>query len=162
MAITIQVVGTKNTGKTLVITHLIRRLVNEGYRVAAIKHDAHSSSMDVPGTDSFKMSTAGARQVVLESNNQVFFHQQGHRPSLKAIVSFLAAQNDVVIIEGHKAVHYPRILLLDTSSAVDDVSDPSLIIAECIVRGGQVNTPALEKVLQIAMAYLKRQMGEAK
>ena len=48
MAVTIQIIGAKNTGKTLVVTRLIDRLTKDGYRVAAIKHDAHASSMDVP------------------------------------------------------------------------------------------------------------------
>ena len=43
MAITFQIVGHKNSGKTLVTTKLISALTAQGWRVAAIKHDAEQT-----------------------------------------------------------------------------------------------------------------------
>lgn len=51
MAITLQIIGHKKSGKTLITTALIERLSKEGYRVAALKHDAHNAAMDVPTTN---------------------------------------------------------------------------------------------------------------
>ena len=67
MAITLQIIGHKKSGKTLITTTLIERLSKEGYRVAALKHDAHNAAMDVPTTYSARMSSAGAKQVILQS-----------------------------------------------------------------------------------------------
>ena len=50
MATTLQIIGHKKSGKTLITTALIERLSKEGYRVAALKHDAHNAAMDVPNT----------------------------------------------------------------------------------------------------------------
>ena len=113
MAITFQITGHKKSGKTLITTSLIKKLTLAGYSVAAIKHDAHHAAMDIPGTDSDRMSSAGASQVILQSETSLFFHQEGHVPSLPAMVDFLGRTADFVLIEGHKeAILYPQLLLL--------------------------------------------------
>ena len=113
MAITLQIIGHKKSGKTLITTALIERLSKEGYRVAALKHDAHNATMDVPTTDSARMSNAGANQVILQSATEFFFHQKSNVPALTEMVELLSDDNDFVLIEGHKEVtQYPQILLL--------------------------------------------------
>ena len=160
MAVTIQIIGAKNTGKTLVVTRLIDRLTTDGYRFAAIKHDAHASSMDVPGTDSYQMSAAGAHQVVLESNNQFFFHQQGSRPALSKMVARLAPDNDVIIIEGHKAAPYPKVCLLDEEHPGTLTATPALIRTGRVVKYARVDKSALSNLVAAIYTDLKHQMED--
>ena len=47
------------TGKTTYLTRLIPCLKAKGLRVAAVKHDVHGLSLDVPGTDSRRLAEAG-------------------------------------------------------------------------------------------------------
>ena len=54
------VCGVKNSGKTILIQKLIPLLQNQGLKVAAVKHDGHDFTPDVPGTDSHRMKAAGA------------------------------------------------------------------------------------------------------
>lgn len=128
MAITLQIIGHKKSGKTLIITTLIQQLTAKGYHVAAIKHDAHNAAMDTPQTDSDRMSKAGAAQVILQAKNNLFFHQQGKLPTLQQMVNFLAVNNDIVLIEGHKEAHgLPKLLLLgDNEQPHDVISTPPL------------------------------------
>ena len=52
--------GVKNSGKTTLMEKLIRVLTGRGLQVAAIKHDGHDFTPDVPGTDSWRFGQAGA------------------------------------------------------------------------------------------------------
>lgn len=59
------VTGESGSGKTTVITALIRRLTQMGIRAAAVKHAPHGFAGDWPGSDSARMEEAGAIAVVL-------------------------------------------------------------------------------------------------
>lgn len=158
MAITIQVVGHKNSGKTAVVTALIKRLTDADYRVASIKHDAHTGTMDVPGTDSARMTDAGAQQVILTAENQFFFHQQGAVPSLASLVHYLSGANDFIIIEGHKAAKYPKIWLLqegESPLAVD--CNNCLRPPVCLLRHSQIDETELPKLVDWLFNYLVEQ-----
>ena len=47
--------GSKNTGKTWLLEHLVSILAGAGVRAAVINHDGHEFEADVPGTDSHRM-----------------------------------------------------------------------------------------------------------
>ena len=53
------VVGTKNTGKTTLVTLIVSELVNRGYRVGTVKHTHHE--LDLEGKDTWKHREAGSR-----------------------------------------------------------------------------------------------------
>lgn len=160
MAVTIQIVGPKDSGKTAVVTRLISYLTKRHFRVAAIKHDAHSSSMDVPGTDSYQMSAAGAHQVVLEADSQLFFHQQGPRPPLATLVKLLGAENDVVIIEGHKAASYPKVVLLGDDKASNRDFTAVITAPIRLVQNAHLDIRACDHLVQRIYNYLISQMGD--
>lgn len=122
MALTIQIVGHKKSGKTLVATRLVKRLSRAGWTVAAIKHDAHTGSMDHPGTDSDRLFEAGATQVVFESQRGCFLRQRRTKP-LSQVIEQLDEKNDVIIIEGHKQAPYPRVILLKSDERPADWPD---------------------------------------
>jgi len=61
----IGVVGESGSGKTTVIVDVVRRLAQEGIRVAAVKHAAHGFDIDRAGSDSARVAGAGAALVVL-------------------------------------------------------------------------------------------------
>lgn len=119
MALTIQVVGHKKTGKTLVTAGLIKRLTRAGLSVAAIKHDAHDGNIDQPGTDSDRLYQAGANQVVFQSRQGSFQRSRTSQP-LANLVDQFQQTADVVVIEGHKAAHYPKLILLAPGESRSD------------------------------------------
>lgn len=158
MAITIQIVGHKNSGKTAVTTSLIKQLTRAGYRVASIKHDAHTGTMDYPGTDSARMTAAGAHQVILEADGQFFFHQRGAVPPLAELVQHLVPDNDFIIIEGHKAASYPKIYLLQEGEQPDSSTLQNCICRPvCILHQSRIDDQQRDKLVKWIVSYLNKE-----
>lgn len=71
----VQVVGPRDSGKTLLITELVRRLKREyrGLRVLVVKH-SHHKKIDVEDKDSFRFISSGADLaiVAVESEYALF------------------------------------------------------------------------------------------
>ncbi len=61
----ISFIGFSKSGKTTVISELVRYLVGKGYRVGVIKHTNKNFEMDQEGKDSWRIYRAGADVVVL-------------------------------------------------------------------------------------------------
>lgn len=103
-------VGWKNSGKTTLIEKLIAGLKEVGYRVAAVKHDAHRFEIDHPGKDSYRFSAAGADATVLSSREKtavVFCHPE--ELPIETILSRLLEGVDIVLAEGYKTSRFPKI-----------------------------------------------------
>jgi molybdopterin-guanine dinucleotide biosynthesis adapter protein len=106
----ISIVGASNSGKTTFLEKLIPELAGRGYRVGAIKHDAHSFEMDREGKDTWRLKKSGANTVAISSPNQV--------ASIRQVESELEVQEiavryfwteDILITEGFKSLHFPKI-----------------------------------------------------
>jgi len=52
----ISVVAKSGTGKTTLLEKLIAELKRRGYRVGAMKHDAHQFDIDREGKDSWRLT----------------------------------------------------------------------------------------------------------
>ncbi|WP_052329886.1 molybdopterin-guanine dinucleotide biosynthesis protein B [Thermicanus aegyptius] len=108
----IQVVGYANSGKTYLITHLIRHFQKKGYRIAAIKHHSHPISFDEEGKDTWKHRNAGANQTLLVSGNRLIqWEEEDHDFTLEEVISKID-KADLLMIEGFKDSPHPKILLL--------------------------------------------------
>ena len=68
----VSIVGKSGSGKTTLIEKLLKELLAKGYRVATIKHDAHSFDVDHAGKDSWRHREAGAAAVVIASSSRLF------------------------------------------------------------------------------------------
>ena len=95
------------TGKTTLITQILRELKKEGFRVAVIKHDAHQFEIDREGKDSWRFSQAGAAVTILSSPAKTAVIEQRERsfPQLAAMVHDV----DLILVEGYKQENIPRI-----------------------------------------------------
>ena len=111
----ITVVGTKNTGKTTLVTMIVKELSKRGYKVGTIKH-THPDS-DLAGQDTWKHREAGAKIVVGSGKGPFSFINK--LLSLKNILKIVSsAENpEYVVIEGFKAANYANI---STTSEKDD------------------------------------------
>lgn len=161
MAATLQIIGHKKSGKTLITTRLIQQLTAQGYQVAAIKHDAHHATMDTPHTDSARMSTAGANQVILQSEDEFFFHQQQQVPTLSQMVNFLATNNDIILIEGHKEAPYPKLLLLKPGENSRDVlTTAAPLQTGTIFKNAAATLTGQDQIVTWARDYLKEVINQ--
>lgn len=102
-------VGYSDSGKTTLMTSLIRIIKNRGYKVAAIKHAAHKYNMDRPGTDSWLYAEAGADQTIVvgpESYNITV--RTSKTPRLAEILEQIK-DVDIILVEGFKNEPGPKI-----------------------------------------------------
>lgn len=109
------VVGTKNTGKTTLVTMIVEEMVKRGYRVGTIKHTHHD--FDLEGKDTWKHRKAGAELVVGSGKNTFFMVNE--QLSLENILKSISniTELDYVVIEGFKSSNYPKV---STTEVKDD------------------------------------------
>ena len=109
----IQVIGYKNSGKTTLSTKLIDFFSNEGINVASLKHHGHGGiPLGLEETDSAKHLQAGA--VISGVEGDGMFQLTKQEPwNVEDMLDFYRRLNiELVIIEGFKAHHYQKIVLI--------------------------------------------------
>jgi molybdopterin-guanine dinucleotide biosynthesis protein B len=105
----LSIVGKSNVGKTTLLEKLVRELKVRGYRVATVKHDAHSFEIDHPGKDTWRHAQAGSDHVVIASPNRIAHIQRIERElTLPEIVAAIT-DADIVLTEGYKRGPAPKI-----------------------------------------------------
>lgn len=117
------VCGLHNSGKTTLITHLLPIFHERGLKVAVLKHDAHGFTPDVPGTDSYKLREAGADPVAVYSPTQTMY-TVGEELPLQALIAEAARHADLILLEGQKQSHYPKLEVLGDPEAIPASHEP--------------------------------------
>lgn len=125
----IAICGVKNSGKTTLIENLIPRLSQKGCRVAVVKHDGHQFQPDVPGTDSHRLSQAGAAGVGIFSSSRYMVVQE-HPITFHEMLGFFPAA-DLILLEGGKHSAYPKIELVRSAVSAEPVCSPGALMALC-------------------------------
>jgi len=99
----ISFVGNSGVGKTTFLEKLIPVFKDRGYRVAAVKHDAHRFEIDYPGKDSWRLTHAGSDVTIISSGDKLALveRRRGER-SLDDIVEMVGDRADVVLTEGYR------------------------------------------------------------
>lgn len=108
----VSIVARSGTGKTTLLEKLIAELKARGYRVGAIKHDAHSFTIDHEGKDSWRLTRAGADTMLITSPAQIAMvrqNPQGEEPPLAETIASYCSGLDIVLTEGFKHNSMPKI-----------------------------------------------------
>ena len=112
----LQIVGYQNSGKTTLMESLIRQAASVGLRVGTIKHHGHGG---IPATDnskdSFRHEQAGASVTAVEGEGtlRMSIHQSSWQLA-DILAIYESFKMDVILIEGYKKEHYPKVVLLRT------------------------------------------------
>ncbi len=107
---TICIVGASNSGKTTFLEKLIPELAARGYRVGAIKHDAHGFEIDREGKDTWRLRRAGAGVIAISSSNMfASIRQTNAEMTLEEIGARFFWTEDILIAEGFKKERFPKI-----------------------------------------------------
>lgn len=110
------IIGKKNSGKTTLTISLIRELKKRGYRVGAIKHDAHQFEIDKEGKDTWKMTHAGADCVAINSRDKMAIMRtvgDGKEMGLDELIDLLGDfKLDIILVEGYSKSDKPKIELI--------------------------------------------------
>ncbi|MCW5724025.1 MAG: molybdopterin-guanine dinucleotide biosynthesis protein B [Maricaulaceae bacterium] len=105
------IIGRKNAGKTTLVEKLVAELISRGHAVSTIKHAHHPVDLDRPGKDTFRHREAGAREVVLATEQRIAYlseHRGALEPPLRDIIGRMLPA-DLVIVEGFKSSDHPKL-----------------------------------------------------
>ena len=104
-------VAKSGTGKTTLLEKVIGELTRRGRRVGTVKHDAHRFEIDHEGKDSWRLTHAGASPMVISSSEKIAVVQTGlpREVPLEEIISRFMTGTDLVITEGYKTGHLPKV-----------------------------------------------------
>ena len=104
-------VAKSGTGKTTLLEKVLGELALRGRRVGTVKHDAHRFEIDHEGKDSWRLTQAGASPMVISSPEKIALVQTGlaGEVPLDEIISRFMGEADLVITEGYKTGHLPKI-----------------------------------------------------
>jgi len=106
----VSIVGKSKSGKTTLIELLLAELKGRGYRVATVKHNHLDFELDRPGKDSWRFAQAGSDAVVISSPRRMaLIKPQDHDASIDEILQLLGEGFDIVLIEGFRRGHAPKI-----------------------------------------------------
>jgi molybdopterin-guanine dinucleotide biosynthesis protein B/molybdopterin-guanine dinucleotide biosynthesis protein len=96
-------VGKKNSGKTTFLEKLVRELISRGLTVAYIKHDVHGFEMDREGTDTWRLTQAGAHSVMISSPfAMASLEKVGEEKNLDELAKRVDGSADIIVVEGFK------------------------------------------------------------
>ena len=134
----VSIVGKPGVGKTTLLEKLIRELKRRGYRVAAIKHHTHTTWLDIPGKDSWRLAEAGADAVIVASPVEVARFERVDRELTLAEIAAGIHNVDLILTEGFKREVAPKIeivraelgaeLLASSEEMIAVVSDVPMIL----------------------------------
>jgi molybdopterin-guanine dinucleotide biosynthesis protein MobB len=103
-------VAKSGTGKTTLLEKVIALLKERGYKVGAIKHDAHRFDIDHPGKDSFRLTAAGADSMLICSPEKLaLVKKHVQPPPIEELLEAYFQDMDIVLTEGFKKSSFPKI-----------------------------------------------------
>lgn len=103
-------VARSGTGKTTLIEKVLPELAARGYRVGAIKHDAHRFDIDHPGKDSHRLTAAGAATMLITSAYELaIVKKHSKSPPAEELIRTYFPDMDIVLVEGFRQSGLPKI-----------------------------------------------------
>ncbi|WP_010529921.1 molybdopterin-guanine dinucleotide biosynthesis protein B [Lentibacillus jeotgali] len=125
-----QITGFKNSGKTTLMSQLIRYFSEEGLKVGSLKHHGHGGEPDMAeGTDSEKHFKSGS--VISGVQGGGLTQLTLHRPfEIEELIQFYGRfKLDLLLVEGYKQADYPKIVLIKNKAELSLLQEVSNIIA---------------------------------
>jgi molybdopterin-guanine dinucleotide biosynthesis protein B len=106
------VYGESGSGKTKLITDIIKSFIKEGFKIACIKITDKKINVDTKGKDTWKYAKVGSKLVVLSSKNETDFLIK-NKENIQKIIDQINYLNkyDLIIIEGANDDFTPKIRL---------------------------------------------------
>lgn len=122
-------VGASGVGKTTLLEKIVANLKVLDYRVAVIKHAAHSFEIDKPGKDSWRFHKAGSDIVVLASRSRVAtIHEVSREPTLAELAAAVEDKVDMILAEGFKDEDWPKIEVYRSAVSQRLFSEPGELL----------------------------------
>ncbi len=123
----IAIVGPSGSGKTELICRLLDWFARRGLRAAVLKHTHHHDLGD-RGKDTWRFRQAGARAVALVGPGLLqITRSYPAEPQLAAALAELAEGVDLILVEGYKSGHLPKIVVLNPNLKESPPGYPGVI-----------------------------------
>ncbi len=107
----IQIVGTKDTGKTSLLEAVTRELVKRSRTVCYIKHTHEEPTVDDTDTDTARLAAAGATTAILAGASTTTVFRAAGEESLDEVSFREALPGEIILAEGFKDVPGRKIAL---------------------------------------------------
>ncbi|MWN06773.1 molybdopterin-guanine dinucleotide biosynthesis protein B [Gilliamella sp. Pas-s95] len=108
---TLAICGYSGSGKTTLLEKVISLLVEQGFKVATLKHAHHDIEFDTPGKDSYKLRKAGSLQTIAACDNRyAFICETPNKPADLQTLINLFSDVDIILVEGFKDEQIPKII----------------------------------------------------
>ena len=116
---TIAVIGWKNSGKTTLVSNLVKFFKEKKIKVGVVKHAHHSFDIDHPNTDSYKIRKSGAYKTTLVSDKRLALMEEKITPDIQlGSLIDLNKDCDLLIFEGFKS--YDELIKLEVHIQKND------------------------------------------
>lgn len=119
----ISIIGKSKSGKTTLLEKLIAELKRRGYRVATIKHHAHSGfDIDKPGKDSWRHAQAGSDHVIVAAPDKIASYRLLQRELTLDEVAAEVQEADIILTEGYKRAGKPSLEIIRAANSSEVLS----------------------------------------
>lgn len=139
-----QVVGFQNTGKTTIVSNLVRRMDEAGMFASVIKHHGHGGKPDIAASkDSVKHFGAGAVASIVEGEGtiQLFGRLERMNQPIDKLIELAAFFNpDLIILEGYKRLDYPKAVIVRSANDLELLT--TLQNIQCILYWPEIHEQA--------------------
>lgn len=145
-------VGKSGVGKTTLIEKLVAELKQRGYRVAVVKHHAHTTPIDGRGKDSWRYAEAGASVAIVSSPVEIARFERVSRELTLNEIAATITNVDLIFTEGFKRESALKIEVSRTALGTDLVGRPDELIAVVSDHPIDLNLPRfdLDNVMGLA------------
>lgn len=103
--------GWSGSGKTTLMARLLPALIDRGITVSTLKHAHHDFDVDQPGKDSWRHRQAGAREVMIASDQRWALMRElrgAAEPAMEDLVRRMSPV-DLILVEGYKRGNHPKL-----------------------------------------------------
>lgn len=126
----ISIVGKSGSGKTTLLERLITELKKRGYKVAIIKHSHHANDLDTESKDTWRFTRAGSELSAINSLDHLAIYRKMDRYfDPQEISDFVLWDYDLILTEGFKGSHYPKIEVHQNEQGEELLTDPEQLLA---------------------------------
>ena len=126
----ISIVGKSDSGKTTLLEGLIAQIKQRGYKVAVIKHSGKDVELDTANKDSWRFSRAGSEvSAVISPHKLAVFKNLEHGMEPQELSQFIGPDCDLILTEGFKHGHHPKIEVHRKEQGKELVSPPGQLLA---------------------------------
>jgi len=126
----ISIVGKSSAGKTTLLEKLIVELKKRGYKVAIVKHSHHKDDLDTAAKDTWRFTKAGSALSAINSLDHLAIYR--HIDNFfdpQEISNFILWDYDIMLTEGFKGSHYPKIEVHRSEQGKELLTDPEHLLA---------------------------------